>query len=149
LPRQAQNPFFSLKVRKLRHYRGGCDFAGLKTLARELRKDQTSAEELLWSLLRNRQLLGFKFRRQHQFGRYVADFYCRNAQLVIECDGSAHNSNEQWHHDRNRDAYMELQGLTVLRFSNERVLKDTDSVIDEIASRLVGQAASGAGEKTK
>ena len=47
------------------------------------------------------------------------------------------------------DAYMALQGLTVLRFSNERVLKDTDSVVDEIASRLVGQAVSGAGEKTK
>lgn len=136
-------------MRKLRHYRGGCDFAGLKTLARELRKDQTSAEEFLWSLLRNRQLLGFKFRRQHQFGRYVADLYCRNAQLVIECDGSAHNPNERWHHDRNRDAYMELPGLAVLRFSNERVLKDTDSVIDEIASRLLGQAASGVGEKTK
>jgi len=136
-------------MRKLRHYRGGCEFAGLKTLARELRKDQTSAEELLWSPLRNRQLLGFKFRRQHQFGLYVADFYCRNAQLVIECDGPVHSPNEQWHHDRNRDAYMALQGLTVLRFSNERVLKDTDSVIDEIASRLVGQAVSGVGEKTK
>jgi len=136
-------------MRKLRHYRGGCEFAGLKTLARELRRDQTSAEELLWSLLRNRQLLGFKFRRQHQFGRYVADFYCRNAQLVIECDGSAHDPNEQWHQDRNRDAYMELQGLTVLRFSNERVLKDTDSVIDEIASRLVRQAVSGNKEKTR
>jgi very-short-patch-repair endonuclease len=136
-------------MKKLRHYRGGFEFAGLKALARELRKDQTSAEELLWLLLRNRQLLGFKFRRQHQFGRYVADFYCRNAQLVIECDGSAHNPNEQWHHDRNRDAYMELQGLTVLRFSNKRILKDTDSVIDEIASRLVGRSASGVGEKRK
>lgn len=138
-----------LAMKKLRHYRGGFEFAGLKQLARKLRQDQTSAEELLWSLLRNRQLLGFKFRRQHQFGRYVADFYCRKAQLVIECDGSAHSPNEQWHHDRNRDAYMELQGLTVLRFSNERVLKDMDSVMDEIASRLVGQVESGAEGKPK
>lgn len=136
-------------MKKLRHYRGGLDFAGLKLLARKLRQDQTSAEELLWSLLRNRQIFGFKFRRQHQFGRYAADFYCREAQLVIECDGSPHDHNEQWHHDRTRDAYMELQGLTVLRFSNECVLEDTDSVIEEIASRLVAQAESGIREKTK
>ena len=103
----------------------------------------------MWSLFRNRQLFGFKFRRQHQIGKYVADFYCRDAQLVIECDGSARNSNEQWHHDRNRDAYMELQGVRVLRFSNERVLNDTDSVIEEIASRLINQAESSVGEKTK
>jgi very-short-patch-repair endonuclease len=135
---------FFLKMKKLRHYRGGFEFAGLKTLARELRKDQTSAEELLWSLLRNRQLLGFKFRRQHQFGRHVADFYCREAQLVIECDGSQHDLNEQWKHDQTRDAYMELQGLRVLRFSNKIVLTDIESVLEQIVVYL-GPAT----EKTK
>jgi type I restriction enzyme R subunit len=71
-------------VRKARQYRGGYQFAGLKELVRELRQKQTSAEALLWELFRNRQLLGFKFRRQHQFGDYVADFYCHEVQLVIE-----------------------------------------------------------------
>ncbi len=79
-----------------RHYRGGYRSAGLTKLARELRKQQTSAEDLLWQLLRDRRLLGFKFRRQHQFGGYVADFFCREAQLVIECDGEIHNRNEAW-----------------------------------------------------
>ena len=120
-----------------RHYRGGIEFVGLVTLARELRKKQTCAEELLWSLLRNRQLLGFKFRRQHQFGRYVTDFYCREAQLVIECDGSAHDPNANWHHDRNRDAYMISQGLKVMRFANERVLNETEAILEEIAESLV------------
>ena len=89
-------------------------------MARDLRMRQTEAETLLWQLLRNRQLLGFKFRRQHQFGDYIADFYCREASLVIECDGSVHERNEQWHHDQKRDAYMIFSGLRILRFTNEQ-----------------------------
>jgi very-short-patch-repair endonuclease len=119
-----------------RQYRGGYQVTGLVELARELRKKQTSAEGLLWQLLRNRQLLEFKFRRQHQFGDYVADVYCHEAQLVIECDGSAHESNEQWSHDRNRDAYMIAQGVRVLRFTNNRILNDTENVLEEIAKYL-------------
>ena len=119
-----------------RQYRGGYQFAGLAELARELRKRQTSAEGLLWQLLRNRQLLGFKFRRQHQFADYVADFYCHEAQLAIECDGSVHEPNEQWYHDQNRDAYMTAQGLRVLRFANDRILNDTEEVLEEIAKHL-------------
>jgi type I restriction enzyme R subunit len=114
--------------------------------ARELRKKQTTAEALLWELLRNRQLLGFKFRRQHQFGDYIADFYCHEAQLVIECDGSAHGPNEAWHHDQERDAYMIAQGLRVLRFSNNRILNDTEGVLNEIASYLPLPLGEGRGE---
>ena len=121
----------------------------LKNAPRELRRDQTSAEELIWSLLRNRQLLGFKFRCQHQFGRYVADFYCREAQLVIECDGSPHDLNEQLHHDQIRDASMELQGLRVLRFSNKIVLTDIESVLEQIAANLGPAPESSVAEKTK
>src|SRR5436190_22541935 len=123
-------------MQRLRQYRGGFQFAGLLKLVRELRAKQTAAETLLWQLLRNRQLLGFKFRRQHQFGDYVADFYCREAQLVIECDGSAHQGNESWHHDQNRDAYLISQGLRVMRCKNEEVLNDTDRVLSDIAGRL-------------
>ena len=62
-------------MKKPRHYRGGYQVAGLAERARKLRVDQTPAELVLWNLLRSRKLLGFKFRRQHQFGDYIADFY--------------------------------------------------------------------------
>ncbi len=119
-----------------RQFRGGYQVTGLVELARELRKKQTSAEGLLWQLLRKRQLLEFKFRRQHQFGDYIADFYCHEAQLVIECDGSVHESNEPWQHDQERDAYMIAQGLRVLRFTNDRILNHIEDVLDEIAKYL-------------
>jgi len=105
-------------------------------MARDLRMRQTEAETLLWQLLRNRQLLGFKFRRQHQFGDYIADFYCREASLVIECDGSVHERNEQWHHDQKRDAYMIFSGLRILRFTNEQILDDSETVLKEISKYL-------------
>src|SRR5207237_9996367 len=119
-------------VRKARQDRGGYQFSGLKGLTRELRAKETEAEVLLWKLLRNRQLLGLKFRRQHQFGDYVADFYCHEAQLVIECDGPVHEDNERWHHDQNRDAYMIAQGRRVLRFSNAAILNDPERVLNDI-----------------
>jgi len=123
-----------------RHYRGGFQFSGQKALARQLRKNQTAAEEMLWRLLRNRRLLGFKFRRQHQIGDYIADFYCHEANLVIECDGPSHEPNERWHHDQDRDAYMLSQGLSVLRFSNHRVLRATANVMDEICRILTSSS---------
>jgi very-short-patch-repair endonuclease len=125
-------------MQKARQYRGGYTFAGLVSIARELRRKQTPAEVLLWELLRNRRLRGFKFRRQHQFGDYIADFYCREASLVIECDGSVHDRNEQWQHDRLRDAFMAGQGVRVLRFENARILNDTRKVLKEIVRYLPG-----------
>ena len=124
------------KGKKLRHYRGVYQVAGSAQLARELRIRQTEAEAILWQLLRNRQLLGFKFRRQHQFGDYIADFYCHEASLVIECDGSVHDENEQWHHDQNRDAYMVSSGLRVLRFTNKQILDNPEMVLSEISEYL-------------
>src|SRR5215471_5963565 len=115
------------------HYRGSYQFAGLADLARELRTNQTPAEDLLWHLLRDRRLLGFKFRRQHQFGDYVADFYCHEARLIIECDGSVHDSNAQWQHDQNRDAYTTSRGLRVLRFRNDQILENTGEVLRKIS----------------
>ena len=87
--------------------------------------------------LRNRQMHGFKFGRQHQFGDYIADFYCHEAQLVIECDGSIHETNENWQHDQVRDTYMVGQGLRVLRFKNEDVLNNTVEVLRKIAECLL------------
>src|SRR6266576_958132 len=132
-------------MKRQRQYRGGYQVAGLVSLARDLRKQQTSAEDLLWQLLRDRRLLGFKFRRQHQFGDYVADFFGREAQLVIECDGEIHNRNEAWHHDQNRDAYMISQGLRILRIPNERILNDTQNVLLEIEQHLTFPSERGAG----
>jgi very-short-patch-repair endonuclease len=118
-------------------YRGGYEFAGLAKRARELRKKQTRAEELLWQLLRNRQLCGAKFRRQHQFGDYVCDFYGDEAKLVVECDGDPHDEPVRVERDAKRDAYLRSQGLKVLRFKNERVLNDSEKVLEEIATHLL------------
>ena len=116
-------------MHKQRQYRGGYDFTGLLQLVRELRTHETTSERLLWELLRNRRLLGFKFRRQHQIGRYVADFYCHEAQLVIECDGAVHDERDQWKHDHDRDVYFSSQSIRVLRFRNEQILSDTETVL--------------------
>jgi len=127
------------------HYRGGYDFSGLLELAREMRKKKTPAEDLLWELLRDRQLCNAKFRRQHQFGDYLCDFYCHDAKLVVECDGEPHHTAKGKQHDAKRDAFLKAQGLTVLRFENQRVLNDTDAVLREIAALLPSPGGRGAG----
>src|SRR5438045_4871054 len=130
-------------MKRQRQYRGGYQVAGLVSLARDLRKQQTSAEDILWQLLRDRRLLGCKFRRQHQIGDYIADFFCREANLVIECDGGIHNRNEAWHHDQNRDAYMISLGLRILRISNERILNNTQNVLLELQQHLRSPSERG------
>jgi type I site-specific restriction-modification system R (restriction) subunit len=129
------------------NYRGGFDFAGLIERARDLRRRQTPTEELLWELLRDRQLAGAKFRRQHQFGEYICDFFCNEAKLVVECDGEPHSEAARKMHDAKRDAYLRSQGLTVLRFENQRVLNDTDSVLSEIAAHLPSPTGRRAGDE--
>lgn len=121
------------QVNKARHYRGGYQFAGARERARELRTKQTLAEALLWQRLRNKQLLGMKFRRQHQYGDFILDFYCYEARLVIECDGEVHSQNQQWHHDQHRSAYLVANGLRVLRFTNDQILNDMESVLTTIS----------------
>lgn len=124
-------------VKKRRHYRGGFNRAGMATRARALRANQTLAESCLWDKLRDRRMYGFKFRRQHQFGDYIADFYCHEAQLVIECDGLVHETNENWQHDQARDAYMVGQGLRVLGFTNDEVMNNTEEILNQISGFLV------------
>ena len=126
------------------HYRGGFDYSGLLERARELRAKQTPAEELLWELLRDRQLCDAKFRRQHQFGDYLCDFYCHEVKLVIECDGSPHETSPRIQHDAKRDAYLRSQGLTVLRFTNDRVINEVPAVLNEIALHLPSTSGRGA-----
>ena len=117
-------------------YRRGANAAGLTSLARELRQRQTQAERLLWGLLRNRRFAGAKFRRQHQFGKYICDFYCAGAKLVVECDGVSHASPEAAAHDEKRDAYLRSLGLTVLRFENKQILSKIEKVLSEISKHL-------------
>ncbi|HEX6187852.1 MAG TPA: endonuclease domain-containing protein, partial [Pyrinomonadaceae bacterium] len=104
---------------------------GLWKLGRELKKNSTGAEKLLWNELRG-QKLGIKFRRQHSLGNYIADFYAPDALLAIELDGSVHDSDRQKWADGIRHRQIGQAGVRILRFRNERVLHDLKAVLDEI-----------------
>lgn len=105
-----------------------------KQLAREMRKNPTPAEEVLWRRIRKRQILGYKFRRQHTIGKFIVDFFCADAALVIEVDGLIHDEQEEY--DRDREIYLESLGLRVLRFRNEHVLQQIDGVLERIGEAL-------------
>lgn len=105
--------------------------------ARELRKNQTDAENLLWQLLRNRRIADAKFRRQHPIGNYIADFYCHEHKLIIELDGSQHHTEAGKAKDAQRDAFMAQQGLRVLRFDNRQMLTETEAVLQVIHDALI------------
>ena len=102
--------------------------------ARRLRSDQTNAENRLWSRLSARQLEGFKFRRQHPIGPFVADFFCLDAKLVIELDGSQHA--DQLHDDERRTEFLRDAGYKVLRIWNHEVINEIDEVLQRIADAL-------------
>ena len=102
----------------------------LKSFARELRQTQTDAEQLIWSMLRDRRLHGMKFRRQHPIAPYVLDFYCHEAKLAIELDGGQHN--ERVAEDERRSEFLTKQGIRVLRFWNNDVLQNTEVVLEAI-----------------
>ncbi len=101
--------------------------------ARKLRHEQTDAESRLWHLLRDRRLGGHKFRRQHPMPPYTLDFYCDEAGLVVELDGGQHAESAR---DARRDAWLAQQGLRVLRFWNDQVLQETESVLSVIWAAL-------------
>ena len=88
-------------------------------------------EKVLWQRIRRKQL-GVKFRRQQGIGRYIVDFYCTELNLVIEIDGDSHFSDEGEEKDTMRDAFMEVLGIEVLRFTNEEVMNQTESVLERI-----------------
>src|SRR3989440_795799 len=100
--------------------------------ARRLRRDQTDAERTLWFLLRDRRLCGLKFRRQVPIDRYVVDFCCESARLIVEVDGGQHV--ERSEEDKTRTGALEARGYLVLRFWNNQVLQNTDGVLEVIAS---------------
>ena len=105
-------------------------------LAREFRKNPTGPEEFLWECLRERRLKGFKFRRQHPIGRYIADFFCGDVGLVLELDGAPHAEADRVVYDRIRDEEMTLRGLKVLRIKNIELVSDPEGTVGKIAGRL-------------
>src|SRR6187455_598223 len=110
--------------------------AATQEYARELRNRTTEAEQKLWSLLRNRQLKGKKFRRQHAMANYVADFYCNESKLVIELDGNYHTVAETKEYNKSRTNLLNELGVTVLRFWNDEVIKDSGKVLEKISEYL-------------
>lgn len=104
--------------------------------ARALRQSATTAEQLLWRHLRNRQLVGAKFRRQHPLGPYILDFVCLEHGLVIEIDGGQHAQAAQQAHDQQRTAWLQQQGLRVLRFWNHEVVQQTNEVLAQLLQAL-------------
>lgn len=100
--------------------------------AKALRKDETQAEMILWEKLRNNQLNGYKFRRQHPIGLYIVDFYCHQLKLVIEIDGEYHNTQEQIEKDIERTQILETDGLQLIRFTNKDIMENLEKTISEI-----------------
>ncbi|MGO9060968.1 MAG: endonuclease domain-containing protein [Candidatus Binataceae bacterium] len=103
--------------------------------ARQLRREGTDAERKLWSRLRNNGL-GFKFRRQHQIGPFIVDFFSLEARLIVEVDGGQHHDSSEQRADEERTRYLEGRGFTVVRFWNDEVLRDTEAVLARILDLL-------------
>jgi very-short-patch-repair endonuclease len=101
-----------------------------------LRQEMTRAEKELWRALRNRRFQNYKFRRQHPIGRFIADFYCHQAQLVIEVDGGVHNLDLVTEHDEGRTFELEKQNIKVIRFSNKQIFSELEKVLCEIEVEL-------------
>src|SRR5271163_2164948 len=96
--------------------------------ARQLRKKETWAEKLVWSWLRDRRFTGYKFRRQHPLGSYSLDFFCEEARLSIELDGSQHGFPAQQEHDVQREVFLKSRGIKTLRFWNSYLRRNAQSV---------------------
>ncbi len=105
----------------------------LRSFARENRKNMTLAESVLWEEIRY-GYLGHKFLRQHSIGDYIVDFLCRDNGLIIEVDGGYHSERTQQEDDEVRAAWLESQGYSVVRFSNEEILQDIERILKEIES---------------
>ena len=106
--------------------------------AARLRRERTDVEQIIWLAVRNRRLAGFKFRSQHTIGsRYIADFVCIEARLIVELDGSQHSVDP----DAVRTAFLEGQGYRVLRFWNSDVIENRDGVLETILAVLLERTA--------
>jgi very-short-patch-repair endonuclease len=98
----------------------------------------TDAEQILWSRLRRKQILGLHFYRQKPLGNFIVDFYAPKANLVVEVDGSQHGDADHAERDAERDAYLVARGLHVIRFSNAQVLREVGAVMEAIYRTVAG-----------
>ena len=103
--------------------------------ARELRNNATHAEQILWNYLRNKPL-GLKFRRQHPYSLYILDFYCHSLKIVIEVDGSIHEIEKVKESDKVRQKSLEDDGLKVIRFTNEEIIRYLEKVTERIENLI-------------
>jgi len=119
----------------------------IKNNARNLRRNQTDAEKLLWSRLRNRNFLNLKFRRQHPFPPYIVDFYCDDLRLIIELDGGQHTEEK----DFKRTDFLQNNGLQILRYWNNDVLKNREGILEDIKNKTTPPSplSSPQGEEKK
>ena len=104
--------------------------------AKYLRKNETKAEKLLWEKLCKKQLLGYKFRKQHPIDIFIADFYCHKAKLAIELDGSIHNLPEIKEKDDSKTFEIEKLGIILLRFTNQEIYTNIENVLQKIKNQL-------------
>jgi very-short-patch-repair endonuclease len=111
------------------------------TRARQLRRDATPPEQKLWRCLRNTQMSGHSFRRQHPIGWYVVDFYCPSAKLAVELDGDQHATPEARAYDARRTQFLRTKGISVLRFANHDLKENFDGVLEAIARALLETSA--------
>jgi cyclase len=102
--------------------------------AKSLRKNMTDAEKILWGYLKAKPN-GYKFRRQHPLGIYIADFYCHKLKLVIEINGSIHNNEDVKQNDAIRQKLIEEDGLTVIRFRNEEVINNIPNILKQLEQK--------------
>ena len=99
---------------------------------RQLRRDSTKAEILLWNALRSKQFMSLKFRRQHSVGNYILDFYCDKIRLAIEVDGETHSTAHQQEYDRARTEWLNSMFIRVIRFTNDEVIEDLEGVLKRL-----------------
>lgn len=104
--------------------------------AKTLRKEMTKAEVVLWQQLRALNRRGYKFRRQHPIGPFVADFVHIKGRLVIELDGATHGTEAEREYDENRTQYLKSQQWNVMRFWNDAIYRDVNGVVEQIVERL-------------
>jgi very-short-patch-repair endonuclease len=107
-----------------------------KERRRDLRRNQTEAEKVLWKRLRNKSCLGLKFFRQYSVGSYIIDLYCPEFKLAVELDGGQHAEEENKGYDKIRTDYLKSIGVEVMRFWNNEVLQNTEGVLEEITKKL-------------
>jgi len=104
--------------------------------AKSLKREMTPAEKILWNELRDGRLEGYKFRRQHPIGKFIADFYCHQGKLVVELDGSIHDNEDVKERDASRTSEIENFELRVIRFQNEDIFKKLNEVLKQIMFSL-------------